>query len=165
MLIYQPDTLAQAQGVGVLQAENQLLYEMARFNFSNFLVRNFDLETEHLEGYNRMLFRGFLNFDEAQQYVRQLSAAPELKDMLRSCRSVVVSEQNMPKLGQRYSYADYDEFYERTFMPLPISDEDLLQIPEYIDQPEEEDELPEGEEDAEETPQGNADDFDFDDLF
>ena len=165
MLIYQPDTLAQAQGVGVLQAENQLLYEMARFNFSNFLVRNFDLETEHLEGYNRMLFRGFLNFDEAQQYVRQLSAAPELKDMLRSCRSVVVSEQNMPKLGQRYSYADYDEFYERTFMPLPISDEDLLQIPEYIDQPEEDDEMPTDEEETEETPQGNADDFDFDDLF
>ena len=166
MLIYQPDTLAQAQGISVRQAENQLLYEMARFNFSNFLVRNFDLETEHLEGYNRMLFRGFLNFDEALQYIRQLSAAPELKEILRSCRSVVVSEQNLPKLGQRYSYADYDEFYERTFMVLPISNEDLLQIPEFIDQPEDEDDLfDEGEEAGDETPQNSGSDFDFDDLF
>ena len=166
LLVYQPDTLAQGMGRTVIEAENQLLYEMARFNFTNFLVRNFDLETEHLSGYNRMLIRGFLNFDEALQYARQLTAAPELAEMLHHCRTLVISEQNLALMGTRYSFRDYDEFYERTFLPLKVSNEELLQVPDYElptepdfdDEDANEDEVPAGQ-------QPNNGTFDFDDDF
>jgi tetratricopeptide (TPR) repeat protein len=121
MLVYQPDSVN----------ENQLLYEMARFNFSNFLVRNFDLEIEREQGFCRMLIRGFQSFDEALQYTRQLYAS-SMQQSLRHCRSIVISEHNLKLIGSRYSYKDYDEFYEHVFLPIPISNEELLNIPTYI---------------------------------
>ena len=148
MLAYQPDSLN----------ENQLLYEMARFNFSNFLVRNFDLEIERQQGFSRMVIRGFLNFDEARLYARQLYQSTTMASMLRLCRSLVISEHNLTLLGTRYSYKDYDEFYERTFLPLQISNEELLNIPTDIDVIDPDDEESENEEDQE------ADDDDDDDF-
>jgi tetratricopeptide (TPR) repeat protein len=119
LLIYQPDSLN----------ENQLLYEMARFNFSNFLVRNFDIEVERQNSFHQMTIRGFMNFDEALQYARQLYASETILPMLRQCRSLVVSEHNLALIGSRFSFKDYDEFYERVFMPMQISNEELLNIP------------------------------------
>ena len=150
MLAYQPDSLN----------ENQLLYEMARFNFSNFLVRNFDLEIERQQGFSRMVIRGFLNFDEARLYARQLYQSTTMASMLRLCRSLVISEHNLTLLGTRYSYKDYDEFYERTFLPLQISNEELLNIPTDIDVIDPEDEESENEEDQE-ADDDNDDDFDL----
>ena len=155
LLAFEPDSVN----------ENQLLYEMARFNFSNFLVRNFDLEIERLDGYNRLLIRGFLNFDEALQYARQLTAAPELSELLTHCRSLVISEHNLTLIGTRYSFRDYDEYYEQTFLPLPISNEELLQMPDYElpSEPEEEGKILE--EDAAPVQRQNNSTFDFDEDF
>ena len=81
ILTYHPDTLALGlpdEQRLTKRAEDQLLFEMARYNFSNFLVRNFDLQLDDDEGLRRMLVSGFLNYDEALQYARKLYAeAPE----------------------------------------------------------------------------------------
>jgi len=130
LLVFQPDSVEQ----------NQLLYEMARFNFSNFLVRNFDLAIEPMSAsVSRMLISGFLNYDEALQYARQLFASEDLSGLLRHCRSLVISETNLALMGTRFSFQEYDEFYEQTFLPLEISNEELLQIPEGLDQTDPED--------------------------
>ena len=163
LLVYQPDSLGAADGRTAVEAENQLLYEMARFNFSNFLVRNFDLEIERMEGYSRMLISGFLNFDEALQYARQLTSAEQLSSLLRQCRSLVISEHNLTLIGLRYSFHDYDDFYEQTFQPLQISDQELLQMPDY-ELPTEDDK--EEEEDTDDSGQPeNSGNLDFDDDF
>ncbi len=168
LLVYQPDSLGNADGRTPVEAENQLLYEMARFNFSNFLVRNFDLEIERLNGYNRMLISGFLNFDEALQYARQLNSAPELTSILSQCRSLVINEHNLGLIGTRYSFQDYAEFYEHTYQPLKISNEELLQMPGY-ELPTEADEdngEADGGDDADVPPApANNGGFDFDDDF
>jgi hypothetical protein len=149
LLVYQPDSVN----------ENQLLYEMARFNFSSFLVRNFDMETEHLPGFSRMTIRGFMNFDEALQYTRQLYQSENMAGVLRHCRSLVISEHNLALIGTRYSYKDYDEFYERTFLPLQISNEELLNIPtDFKQQDPEEDDF---QEDTEQETDETDDDFDL----
>ena len=166
ILVYQPDSLN----------ENQLLYEMAKFNFSNFLVRNFDLNIERLQGFSRLAISGFLNFDEALQYARQLYAAEGMAETLRPCRSLVISDINLTLIGTRYSYKDYDEFYEKTFMPLQISNEELLQIPEGVEYLNEEDleedsedtedaEDSENNEDAPAQPKQQNNGFDFDPDF
>ena len=147
ILIYQPDSVN----------ENQLLFEMARFNFSNFLVRNFDLEVEHHQGFSRMIIRGFMSFDEAQQYARQLWKSEKISAMLRHCRNLIISEHNLTLIGTRYSYKDYDEYYQKTFSTLQISNEELLNIPTDFKQSDPDDAEPE-----EEVEEETDDDDDFD---
>ena len=148
ILAYQPDSLN----------ENQLLFEMARYNFTNFLVRNFDLQIEQDGELHRIVVSGFLSYDEALQYARKLHAASDLGGTLRQCRSLVISQQNLALLGTRFSYDDYDEFYRQTFQPLQISEEQLLTIPETIEQPEDEEELDEEEvEEEDDSPNGGLD--------
>lgn len=60
--------------------------------------------------------------------------------VVHQCRSLIISDHNLSLIGTRYSYKDYDEFYQRTFAPLQISNEDLLEIPETIEQQEGEEE-------------------------
>ena len=149
MLLYQPDSISQ----------NQLLYEMAKYNFSNFLVRNFDLNIDQdPHGLARMIISGFLNYDEARQYARQLYANSVMANMLRPCRSLIVSEKNLPLLGTAYSYRDYEVFFEKKLEPITISERPLLEEPESITQEEDEEE--------EEAPQNgnNADDDLFNDA-
>ena len=145
LLAYQPDSVNQ----------NQLLYELAKYNFSNYLVRNFDIASDQdANGLCRMLISGFLSYDEALQYARQLySSEGGLGGMLRSCRSLIISEQNLRLLGTSYSYRDYEEFYEREIAPVEISKEKLLDDPESITQEEEEEE-----EEAPVQQNGNDDD-------
>ena len=117
---------------------NQLLFEMAKYNFSNFMVRNFDITLDQDQGISRMLISGFLNYDEALQYARRLYADEAMAARLNGCRRIIISENNLKMLGTRYSYVDYEEFFERSFVPLEISDEELLNIPEAVETPKEE---------------------------
>ena len=121
--------------------ENQLLYEMARYNFTNFLVRNFEIQIEAAESpyeeeetmpgeYHRMVFSGFLSYDEALQYARQLYADKAMAERLRPCLSLIISSQNLALLGSRFTYEEYERFYEETFLPMKISEEKLLIRPE-----------------------------------
>ncbi len=130
---------------------NQLLYEMAKYNFSNFMVRNFDITIDQDQGISRMLISGFLNYDEALQYARRLFADEAMAARLSGCRRIIISEENLKMLGTRYSYVDYEEFFERSFAPLKITDEELLNIPESIGQPAEEPAS-----DSPSAPSGNA---------
>ena len=138
--------------------ENQLLFEMARYNFTNFMARNFELDVEK-DGYvHRMLVGGFMNYDEALQYARKLYTEESLRSHLLHTHSLIISQQNLKLIGTRFSYNDYDEFYEKTFAPLSISDEQLLTIPERPEPIDPED-LP----DDEDTPE-NSDDSGYPDL-
>ena len=157
LLAYQPDSVNQ----------NKLLYEMAKYNFSNYLVRNFEIVTDQDQnGLCRMVISGFLNYDEARQYARQLHGAGGLlATMLQRCRSLIVSEQNLPLLGTVFSYADYELFFEKQLAPIEISKTPLLDEPETIVQEKEPE--AEGEDDDEEETEntGNGGYIEFDDDF
>lgn len=129
ILIYQPDSVN----------ANQLLFEMARYNFTNFLVRNFEILQTPLAGdrvgtWQQMQISGFRNYDEALQYANQLYADQNMSALLTRCRRLIISEGNLSLIGTRYSYDDYIQFYEKTFLPLKISEEQLLILPESIEQ-------------------------------
>lgn len=129
ILAYEPDSVN----------ENQLLFELARYNFTNFLVRNFDIVLDEDNGLHRMRISGFLNYDEALQYARQLYADNGMTDWLKACHSLIISEQNLAMIGTRFSYDDYQQFYEDVFMPMKISEEKLLIEPEGVEAPDIED--------------------------
>ena len=122
ILAYEPDSVN----------ENQLLFEMARYNFTNFLVRNFDIVIDEDNGMHRMRISGFLSYDEALQYARQLFADEAMAERLKPCHHLIISEGNLALIGTRFSYDDYEQFYEDTFIPMKISEEKLLIEPEGV---------------------------------
>ena len=167
MLVYEPDSVDQ----------NQLLFEMARYNFTNFLVRNFEITTDEDDGLQRMLVSGFLSYDEALQYARQLYANEVMAEKLTACRSLIISEVNLPLLGIQFSYDEYEQFYEDIFVPMKTSTDKLLIRPEDIEEVDPED-IPSGktaspdddDDEEEDEPQQKkskkkAKDFDFDEDF
>ena len=129
LLAYQPDS------VNV----NQMLFELAKYNFTNFLVRNFDIATDMDNGIGRMMVSGFLNYDEALQYARRLYADESMAEKLKGCRRIIISDENLKLLGTKYSYVDYEDFFEKAFAPMQISDEQLLNIPDGMPMPDAED--------------------------
>lgn len=122
MLAYVPDSVD----------ENKLLYQMAKVNFTHYVVRNFDLTIEDANGLRRMVVRGFRNYDEALQYARGLSEQAGLQQLLSGCKAIVISDKNLPLLGTNFSYADYQDFYDKNFAPLKISSQPLLTEPLHV---------------------------------
>ena len=125
MTVYAPDSVD----------ENRLLFNIARYNFTSYLVRNFDIAIEDVGGLHSMTISGFRNYDEALQYARQLHSQKPVAQLMAHARSVIVSEENRQLLGQQFSYDDYDRFYARHFAPLKITDEPLLNEPDYTPEP------------------------------
>ena len=122
MLAYVPDSVD----------ENKLLYQMAKVNFTHYVVRNFDLAIEDANGLRRMVVRGFRNYDEALQYARGLAEQAGLQQLLSGCKAIVISDKNLPLLGTSFSYADYQDFYDKNFAPLKISSQPLLTEPIHV---------------------------------
>lgn len=123
IIAYQPDSVN----------ENQILFELARYNFSNFLVRNFDIAVEDIDGLHRMMVKGFKSYDEVLQYARQLYSNKNITRLMDKCRVIIISDKNIELLGTQFSYNDYDKFYEKHFIPLRVSTVRLLTEPETIE--------------------------------
>ena len=147
--------------------ENQLLYEMALYNFTHFTVRNFDLTIEKADGLTQMRVGGFLNFDEAHTYVQKLYADPHMSVVLKNIRSVIISEENLQLLGTTFSYDDYKKFYDETFAPLEVPDDLKIDTPTplIIRHPDDETSEEEGEGEYGEEEEGYEDDTDSGIIF
>jgi len=122
MIVYQPDSVN----------ENQLLYQLARHNFTSYLVRNFEISLESSQGLRKMTVDGFRNFDESLQYARQLRTATGVNHLLEKARCFVISKENMPLIGTNFSYDEYDDFYNQHFAPLNIETYQLLIEPDEL---------------------------------
>lgn len=117
LMTYHPDSI---------ESENKLLFEIARNNFTSYLVRNFNIDIDDFAGMHRLIVSGFRNFDEALVYARQLYQNQRVMELARGCRNIIISTANLELLGTRLSYNDYDAFYAEHFEALPPPDEFLL---------------------------------------
>lgn len=122
MLVYQPDSTH----------ENQLLFEVAKFNFTTYLARGFDIVIEPQRGVHRMRLTGFRDYQEARQYAQAIYAQPAITRLLGKGRAFVVSEENLPLLGTRKTYEDYERFYAERLAPLRPARESSLMEPDVI---------------------------------
>ena len=109
--------------------ENQLLFEMAKYNFTSYMARYFDINIEDLEGLHRMQISGFNSYDEARQYANAVYQQPAIKRLLGNVRAYVISEPNLKLLGTSHTYEEYEKFYSKHFAPLPVSKLPLLLEP------------------------------------
>lgn len=143
LFAYEPDSIN----------ENQLLFEMAKFNFTTYLVRSFDISIEEQNGLHRMQISGFRNFDEVWQYGKAVSQQPAITRLLGKVRTILISKANLELLGNQFTYKDYESFYDKHFAQLKINSQKLLIEPtEIISEKKEESSPKEGQQnDMEET--------------
>ena len=119
MLVYNPDSVN----------ENQLLFEIAKYNFTSYMVRNFDIQIENIGNIHRMVIKGFLNYNEALQYARELHKQTAVIKLAQKARPIIISRQNIPLLGNQFSYEDYEKFYTKNFAPIKTTTSNLLTEP------------------------------------
>lgn len=100
--------------------DNLLLYDLAHYNFTNFAVRNFEIQQAGNNGLGEFRVGGFLNFDEAHTYAQRLYNQPNMRPYFEHARLIVISNVNLGKLGVDYSISDYEKFYSVQFAPLKV---------------------------------------------
>lgn len=119
MLVYQPDSVN----------ENQLLFEIAKFNFTRYMVRNFDINIDNQDGLQRMMITGFRNYDESWQYAHAVTQQTDVARLLHKARTILISDSNLELLGSQFTYNDYEKFYLKHFSVLKVSNNHLLTEP------------------------------------
>lgn len=139
--------------------ENHLLYDLAHYNFTNFAVRNFEIQQSGNNGLGELRVGGFLNFDEAHIYAQKLYSQPQIRPYFEHARLIVISNVNLDKLGVDYSISDYEKFYSVQFAPIKVKPD--LQLDSQTDIYISEDELPgSGEDEQSDTPDDDGDTYD-----
>lgn len=144
--------------------EDQLLFEVARYNFTSFMVRNFDLEISDLGDISMLAVKGFVSYDEVHAYVQDLYSDKHMATVLEGIRTLLILEDNLNLLGTKYSFEDYSKFYDENFAPIQIPEElridngTVIRGEDEVDYSEEGEEAPDQEEEQLEE---DEDDFPF----
>ncbi len=103
--------------------EDQLLFEIARYNFTAFLVRNFDLEISDIGAISILVVRGFQGYDEVHAYAQQLYSDQHMATVLEGMRTLLIAEDNLKLLGTQFSFDDYKDFYDKKYAPLAVPED------------------------------------------
>lgn len=93
------------------QKTNQLLYEVALFNFSQFMIKDFDLKQmiSFTPDNNAIQVAGFEKLDDAEWYYNRLIANPEIQEILatHTVQVICITEQNAQLIGNALTLQDY----------------------------------------------------------
>ena len=136
---YQPFLFILAYPEGQLE-QGQLLFEVARYNFTNYMMRNFDMEFQTEQGIGMLKVGEFLNFDEAYVYQHNLYDDADMATKLSGIKAVIITPHNLEILLKHYSFNDYQEFYEDHFLNIPEFEIDGATLFEEIQEEENDDE-------------------------
>lgn len=90
---------------------NQLLFDVAKYNFTNFLVKDFDLEVITFQELSMLVVKGFDNFEELSRY-RLIMALPSGLKLPEQVTPVMISDTNFRLLLEGRSFAEYFSFLE-----------------------------------------------------
>lgn len=91
---------------------NQLLYDVARFNFSSFVVRDFDLEQMSFGNVGLLIIKGFGNLKQLEHY-RNVMAEKHL-ELPEGVRPIMISRPNFELLlREGRSFEEYFRYAEQ----------------------------------------------------
>lgn len=143
--------------------ENMLVFEMAHYNFTNFMARNFDIEIQADAGLTMMIIKGFLAYDEVHAYAQRLYADDHMRTKLEGIRTLLISDDNLKMIGKEFSFDEYKEFYDEHFAPLEVPEDLKIDVPEGLEilDPDEEYEKEQDEEKQATESEEDDDDFPF----
>ncbi|MDR1720507.1 MAG: hypothetical protein LBR67_10390 [Dysgonamonadaceae bacterium] len=96
--------------------ENMLLFLVASYNFTNFMVADFDLQLESFDRIGMLQIKGFNNYAEAVQYWNMVHQPEGYAQKLDDVISIVpVSVENYTVLTKGKSLEDYAHFFESSY--------------------------------------------------
>ena len=100
------------------QLLNQLLYDIALFNFSQFMIKDFDLKQElnFTRDQSAVIVSGFEKMDEAEWYHNLLTKNPDIsqKIIANNAQVICITQTNFEILSQHFTLADYLEWLKTT---------------------------------------------------
>jgi tetratricopeptide (TPR) repeat protein len=118
--------------------EKRLLFEMARYNFSRYMVRNFTMEFNKQATITLLEVKEFLNFDEAFVYRKRLYGNSQMATLLDGITSMIISKSNLELLLNYYTFDDYTKFYEEQLLSIPEPEIDGYTLDEPLEEKPEE---------------------------
>ncbi len=141
---------------------NQVLYDVARFNFSSFVVKDFDLEQMSFSNIGLLIVKGFANLKQLEHY-RTVMERSDI-DLPPEVRPIMISKANFELLlREGRSFEEYFRFQENT--SVEQTEEDVVgsdnseetesEIPDMVPEEESESKIPDTvpEEETEELPE------------
>lgn len=99
------------------QMLNRLQYQAALFNFSQFLIRDFDIQKLPVFGTGCALrIAGFDSIDEALWYMGMVEDNAEFQSEIRAVdgQMIPITEENYPLLNKRFTLDEYRTFLQTT---------------------------------------------------
>ena len=114
---------------------NDLMYNVAVYNFTRFIMKDFDMATNTIDS-TRMALSviGFENFDEAQWYLTSIQNDENMNKMLneQNAQKIIISEENFGLIKTMYTLDEYLTFYKKLLSATPekvITKTDNQQVP------------------------------------
>lgn len=93
-------------------SSNQLLFDIARHNFTSFVVRDFDLEQMNFGRLGMLIIKGFPNMNELNHYRRVMASGRDLQ-IPPQVRPVIISAKNFETLVKEgRSFEEYFRYLE-----------------------------------------------------
>ncbi len=90
---------------------NIVLYDVARFNFSSFVIKDFDLEPMRFSDMGLLVIKGFANLEELEKYRRVMDRSD--LELPEGVRPIMISKANFELLlREGRSFEDYFRFQE-----------------------------------------------------
>ena len=95
---------------------NQLLFDLAAYNFSKFLIKDFDLAIRTIEGEKMVAISNFENYNEVLWYDKLLTTEPALTEsvMAKIASRIYISNDNLA-LVTLLSLKEYNQFFKQNF--------------------------------------------------
>lgn len=106
LLIYDPDKID----------KNELLYNVADYNFSNFILQTFDLSFTEIKPFEILQIQGLNSFKNTVEYVNKAFADSALIDVLDPSIIILpISDENYSTLTRGRSLNDYFKFFTENY--------------------------------------------------
>lgn len=94
--------------------QNKLLYETAMYNFTKFLIKDFDLNSQK----GMLTVSGLDNYDEALWYINGIIADEGIQKLLSGTdyKYLLITPENLDLIGKGYTLEQYEQFYKDSIM-------------------------------------------------
>ena len=99
------------------ESYNKLLFDLAAFNFSKFLIKDFDLAIRKIEGQTCLVISNFESYEEVIWYEKLLSEESSLTERISAdnCQRIRISSDNLSLIGTYFTLEQYMDFFNKNF--------------------------------------------------
>lgn len=95
---------------------NKLLFDVALYNFTNFLIRDYDLSIEKWGAQEVLVIRSFENAEDVLRYVSWMTFQGQLPDIrYPGLKYIIVTESNLRKMEGQYPEDAYQRFFQKYY--------------------------------------------------